>query len=44
MLKEKLGFDRKTLDGALASFTGSAQGRNRLWLLFVLGQWSRRWL
>jgi hypothetical protein len=32
------------LDGQLHAFAGSPQGKNRLWLVYVLGQWAQRWL
>lgn len=44
ILTTKLGFDARSLDGALSTFAGSDQGRNRLWLLYVLGKWAGRWL
>ena len=44
VLRDKLGLDARALEGALATFSGSDQGKNRLWLLYVLGQWARRWL
>lgn len=32
------------LDGQLHAFAGSPQGKSRLWLVYVLGQWAGRWL
>lgn len=32
------------LDGQLQAFAGSPQGKNRLWLVYILGQWAKRWL
>jgi asparagine synthase (glutamine-hydrolysing) len=43
-LKARLDLDGRALDGVLAAFSGSDQGRNRLWLLHVLGLWAQRWL
>lgn len=44
VLKAKTDLDPRSLDAALTAFAGSDQGKNRLWLLHVLGQWAQRWL
>jgi asparagine synthase (glutamine-hydrolysing) len=41
--QQRLGLDRQAVRGALKAFTGSSQGKNRLWLLYVLGRWVERW-
>jgi asparagine synthase (glutamine-hydrolysing) len=43
-LVTKLGMDERALAAAFASHSNTLQGRNRLWLLHVLGQWAGRWL
>lgn len=43
ILVDKLGMDRARLDRSVALYADSDQGRNRLWLLYTLGLWARRW-
>ena len=44
-IRQKLPFiNSNWLHGAGRTFQGSQQGINRLWLLYVLGQWAERWL
>jgi asparagine synthase (glutamine-hydrolysing) len=43
ILAARLGLDRKVLSDALKKFSASDQGKNRLWLLYVLGRWVQRW-
>lgn len=42
-LAAKLGLERSSLAAALATFKASDQGKNRLWLLYLLANWARRW-
>jgi asparagine synthase (glutamine-hydrolysing) len=45
ILRDKMPFlNTQWLDGSLHAFAGSPQGKNRLWLTHVLGQWAKRWL
>ena len=45
ILRDKMPFlDSRWLEGQLLAFSGSDQGRNRLWLVYVLGQWAQRWM
>jgi asparagine synthase (glutamine-hydrolysing) len=45
ILHEKMPWlDTHWLDSQLYAFAGSPQGKNRLWLIYVLGQWAQRWL
>jgi asparagine synthase (glutamine-hydrolysing) len=43
VLKQRIGLDAAALDGALHAYAGSDVGKNRLWLLYVLGRWAERW-
>jgi hypothetical protein len=43
VLADKLGLDARQMKGAVTAFAGSDQGRNRLWLLYMLGLWTARW-
>jgi asparagine synthase (glutamine-hydrolysing) len=36
--------DIRWLKGEFRTFSGSRQGKNRLWLLHVLGQWAQKWM
>lgn len=44
VLRGRLGLDGRVLESALTVFSGSAQGINRLWHLYVLGRWTERWM
>jgi asparagine synthase (glutamine-hydrolysing) len=44
VLKDRVGLDKRVLDSVVPTFSGSAQGVNRLWNLYVLGRWAERWL
>jgi asparagine synthase (glutamine-hydrolysing) len=45
IIQRKLpGLDADRLRGQARSFAGSPQGKNRLWLIYVLGRWAERWL
>jgi asparagine synthase (glutamine-hydrolysing) len=44
ILAAKLGLDRRILSDILTKFSTSDQGKNRLWLLYVLGRWAQRWM
>jgi len=45
ILSQKMPFlNARWLRGAHIAFAESLQGRNRLWLVHVLGQWAERWL
>lgn len=43
VLKRRMGLDGRTLDGAQRAYGNGAVGKNRLWLLYALGQWAERW-
>lgn len=44
-LQDKMPWlDTRWLNGQLHAFSGSPQGKNRLWLVYVLGQWANRWV
>ena len=45
ILREKMPWlNTRWLEGQHRAFAGSPQGKNRLWLLHVLGQWAGRWM
>jgi asparagine synthase (glutamine-hydrolysing) len=45
VLREKMPcLDPRQLEGSTIGYSGSDQGKNRLWLIYVLGQWAERWL
>ena len=45
ILRDKMPFlDARWLEGQHVAFASSPQGKNRLWLVHVLGQWAERWL